>query len=200
MRYQSGVGAIQCDDQEGRSRSQYSIYRVFSQKWHEYQDHLYCCCLKWVDGNHAHAEEALSRAAIKAWNKVKEEKYIVTNFKAWLTKLTRNLCMDIHRENNRRIKRVESIEAISEAQGYQLASIEGSPIHAATQDELDFLVKNAIEKLPPRLGEVFIPYYYQDQSYREIAEEIGISYANVRKRISQARMILKQELRGYVKE
>jgi hypothetical protein len=65
---------------------------------------------------------------------------------------------------------------------------------------LDFLAKNAIEKLPPRLREVFIPYYYQDQSYREIAEEIGISYTNVCKRISQARAILKEELRGYVKD
>jgi len=65
---------------------------------------------------------------------------------------------------------------------------------------LDFLAKNAIDKLPPRLREVFIRYYYGEQSYREIAEEIGISYANVCKRISQARAILKQELRGYVKE
>ena len=65
---------------------------------------------------------------------------------------------------------------------------------------MDFLAKNAIEKLPPRLREVFIPYYYQDQSYREIAEEIGISYTNVCKRISQARAILKEELRGYVKD
>ena len=65
---------------------------------------------------------------------------------------------------------------------------------------MDFLAKNAIEKLPPRLREVFIPYYYQDQSYREIAEELGISYTNVCKRISQARSILKEELRGYVKD
>ncbi len=201
MRSQSEAGAIQCDAESGRShRSQDHIYIVFSQKWREYQDRLYRCCLKWMDGNHAHAEEALSRAAIKAWNKVKDGKYVVTNFKAWLTKLTRNLCVDIHRENNRGIRRIESIEVMAEAEGDKLASNYENPIHAATRHELDFLAKNAIEKLPPRLREVFILYYYQDQSYREIAEEIGISYTNVCKRISQARAILKEELRGYVKD
>ena len=65
---------------------------------------------------------------------------------------------------------------------------------------MDFFLKNAIDKLPPRLREVFIPYYYKEQSYREIAQELGISYDNVCKRISQARAILKQELRGYVKD
>ena len=132
MRSQSEVGAIQCDAESGRSHhSQDHIYIVFSQKWREYQDHLYRCCLKWVDGNHANAEEALSRAAVKAWNKVKDGKYIVTNFKAWLTKLTRNLCVDIHRENNRGIGKVESIEAIAESEGDKLASNYENPIHAA---------------------------------------------------------------------
>lgn len=193
MRCQSGVGASECP------RSQ-DIYVVFWQEWQEYQDHLYRCCFKWMDGNYTDAEEALSRAAIKAWDKVKDGKYIVTNFKAWFTRLTHNLCVDIHRENNRGIRRVESIEAMAESEGDKLASHDENPIQAASRLELDFLVKNAIEKLPPRLREVFILYFYEDQSYREIAEDLGISYANVCKRISQARAILKEELRGYVKD
>lgn len=201
MRIQSDMRAIQSDAEDRRShRTQDCIYMLFSYKWQEYQDHLYHCCLKWMNGNHSYAEEALSRSALKAWNKVKDEKYIVTNFKAWLTKLTRNLCMDIHRENNRRIRKCESIEAMTEAEGDKLESLGENPILAVSHLELDFLVKNAIEKLSPKLREVFIPYYYQDRAYREIAEEIGISYANARKRMSQARGILKEELRCYVKE
>ncbi len=200
MRCQSGVGASLCDAEGGRSYRSQDIYVVFWQEWQKYRDHLYRCCFKWMNGNHTDAEEALSRAAVKAWNKVEDGKYIVNNFKAWFTRLTHNLCVDIHRENNRGIRKVESIEAIAEAEGDKLASNYENPILAATRQELDFLAKNAIEKLPPRLREVFIPYYYQDQSYREIAEEIGISYTNVCKRISQARAILKKELRGYVKD
>ena len=65
---------------------------------------------------------------------------------------------------------------------------------------MDFLAKNAIDELPPRLREVFILYFYKEQSYREIAQYLGISYANVCKRISKARAILKEELSGYVKD
>jgi hypothetical protein len=85
MKCQSEVGASLCDAEGGRSHRSQDIYVVFSQKWREYQEQLYRCCLKWMEGDHAHAEEALSRAAIKAWDKVKDGKYIVINFKAWLT-------------------------------------------------------------------------------------------------------------------
>jgi len=51
-------------------------------------------------GNPTDAEDALSRAMLKAWEKV--QKYAageITNFKAWLT-LTRNLCVDIYLERD----------------------------------------------------------------------------------------------------
>jgi len=175
------------------------IGSFFWQQWQQYRDYLYRCCVKWMSGSSTDAEDALSRVMLKAWEKAQKHGGEIANFKAWLTALARNLCVDIHRENNRGIRRVESIEAMAEAEGEQLASNEEDPILAATRQELDLLAKNAIDKLPPRLREVFIPYYYQEQSYQEIAQEIGISYANVCKRISQARAILKQELRGYVK-
>ena len=43
----------------------------------------------------------------------------------------------------------------------------------------------------------FVLHFYQQLSYKEIAQQQGISYDNVCKRISQARKILKEELREY---
>ena len=59
------------------------------------------------------------------------------------------------------------------------------------------VIRRAIGNLPPRLRETFILHFYEDLSYPEIAQRQEISYQNVCKRISQARKILQEELRGY---
>lgn len=66
----------------------------FWQQWQQYQDYLYRCCVKWMGGNTTDAEDALSRAMLKAWEKVQKFAGEIANFKAWLTTLTRNLCVD----------------------------------------------------------------------------------------------------------
>ncbi|MEH2411457.1 RNA polymerase sigma factor [Nostoc sp.] len=85
------------------------IRSIFWQQWQQYRDYLYCCCVKWMGGNQTDAEDALSRAMLKAWEKVQKYAGEITNFKAWLTTLTHNLCVDIHRERSRGANRVEDI-------------------------------------------------------------------------------------------
>ncbi len=62
--------------------------------WQKYRHYLHSCCLKWMGGNPTDAEDALSRAMLKAWEKVQKYAGKISNFKAWLTTLTHNLCMD----------------------------------------------------------------------------------------------------------
>ncbi|MGB7274876.1 MAG: sigma factor, partial [Geitlerinemataceae cyanobacterium] len=68
-------------------------------------------CIKWMGGNITDAEDALSRAMLKAWEKIQTSVEKIRNFKAWLTSLTRNLCMDIHRERSRSVPK-ENCEAV----------------------------------------------------------------------------------------
>ena len=75
--------------------------KKFWHQWQQYQDYLYRCCLKWMGGNLTDAEDALSRAMLKAWEKVQKYAEEIANFKACLTRLTHNLCVDIHRERDR---------------------------------------------------------------------------------------------------
>jgi DNA-directed RNA polymerase specialized sigma24 family protein len=85
----------------------------FWQQWNQNRDHLYRCCIKWMGGNYADAEDALSRAMLKAWKKTQKDQGKITNYKAWLTRLTHNLCVDIHQERDRTAHRVENIDAIA---------------------------------------------------------------------------------------
>ncbi|NEP37414.1 sigma-70 family RNA polymerase sigma factor, partial [Moorena sp. SIO3B2] len=169
--------------------------KEFWQQWQQYQDYLYHRCLRWMGGNPTDAEDALSRAMLKAWEKVQKFGRKIANFKAWLTRLTHNLCVDIHREHCRSANHVEDIEGIPEEKG--LLCCDDTPERALETDEKKIAIRRAIDNLPARLHQTFILHFYQELSYREIAQQQEISYQNVCKRISQARAILREELRGY---
>ncbi|AOY79108.2 sigma-70 family RNA polymerase sigma factor [Moorena producens JHB] len=179
----------------GLGQSHHVSEKEFWQQWQQYQNYLYHRCLRWMGGNPTDAEDALSRAMIKAWEKVQKFGRKIANFKAWLTKLTHNLCVDIHREHCRSANHVENIEGIPEEHG--LLSCDDTPERGLETDEKKIAIRRAIDNLPPRLHQTFILHFYQELSYREIAQQQEISYQNVCKRISQARAMLREELRGY---
>ncbi|WP_445626971.1 RNA polymerase sigma factor [Nostoc sp. DSM 114167] len=173
------------------------LVKRFWQQWQEYRDYLYRYCLKWMGGNPTDAEDALSRAMLKAWEKVQKYAEEIANFKAWLTRLTHNLCVDIHRERDRSANRVENIEVYASNEEQGLVRSEETPESAMETGEKRIVIRRAIDNLPTRLRETFILHFYQELSYQEIVQQQEISYQNVCKRISQARAILREELRGY---
>ena len=166
-------------------------------QWQQYRDYLYRCCIKWMGGNPTDAEDALSRVMLKAWEKVQKIGVEIDNFKSWLSTLTHNLCVDIHRERSRGANRVEDIELYASSVEQGLVSFDDTPESAMETGEKRIVIRRAIDNLPSKLRETFILHFYQELSYPEIAQQQEISYQNVCKRISQARKILREELRGY---
>lgn len=84
---------------------------AFWQLWQQHQDYLYSRCLGWMGNNYYDAEDALSLASLKAWNKLPEYAGKITNLRGWFTRLTHNLCVDIHRERYR--KRITNMQEIA---------------------------------------------------------------------------------------
>lgn len=196
--FQASIPSNGCDS----LRSSYAccasdISSVFWSEWQQYRDYLHRCCIKWMGGNSTDAEDALSRAMLKAWEKVQKYAGEITNFKAWLTTLTRNLCVDIHRKRSLDANRVEDIEGYASSEDQGLISFDDTPESALQTEEEKTVICRAIDKLPTRLHETFVLHFYQELSYSEIAQQQNIFYQNVYKRISQARKILRLELRGY---
>jgi len=68
---------------------------------------------------------------------------------------------------------------------------EGDP--AGDADERRQLMTE-VEALPENLRQVVMMYYYEDVSYRELAEILGISPATVNARLTKARAILRGRL------
>lgn len=148
-----------------------------------------------MNGNSTEAEDLLSQAMVKAWEKAQKYAGKIENFKCWLTTLTRNFWIDITRR--RGANQVEDIEVYADRNELGMVSVDETPASALDCDEKKRVIRRAIDELPTRLRETFILHFYEELSHQEIAERQNISYQNVCKRISQAREILALELRGY---
>ena len=168
---------------------------AFWQIFQQHRDYLFRCCLRMTNGNSTEAEDLLSQAMVKAWEKAQKYAGKIENFKSWLTTLTRNFRIDLTR--HRGANQVEDIEVYGDRDELGLVSVDETPASALDCDEKKRVIRAAIDDLPTRLRETFILHFYEELSHQEISEKQEISYQNVCKRISQARAILALELRGY---
>jgi RNA polymerase sigma factor (sigma-70 family) len=164
--------------------------------WQKYQKHLFAVCLRQMGGIHADAEDALSKAMLKALDTMPRHARAVVNTRAWLTRLTANVCIEMHRERSRRRAKLSS------EQGF--ANVE-RPIHATLTPEETLLrgeiyafMARTIDRLTTRLREPFVLRFEHELSCREVGERLMLSSENVRKRIQQARAVLRQEMARFL--
>ena len=174
------------------------IEKAFWQLWQQNRDDLYRCCLKWMGGNSTDAEEVLSRAMLKAWDKLPDYAEKITNLRAWLTRLTHNLCIDIQRERRRKAMQMEDIEEVAARGNSAVISGLNSPEEALLHHELGQYIRRAIDTLPSRLRTPFVLRYWHQIAYQDIAQQLALSLNNVYKRIQQARDILQKRLSRYL--
>lgn len=172
----------------------------FWEQWQESRGQLYCCCLKMMNSNQMDAEDALSQAMVKAWEKVQKFGEKITNLKAWLYQVTRNFCIDLIRKGSRAAVGVESIEWVGNTEEVITTGTVECPESVLEREERSERIRGAIAELPQKCRETFILHFYRELSYKEIAEQQGISYDNVCKRISLARKQLKEKLSAYFRE
>lgn len=168
---------------------------AFWQLFQPCQNYLLRCCLKWTNGNLTEAEDLLSQAMLKSFEKAQKYAETIENFKSWGTRLTRNFWIDLKRRPC--ANQVEDIEVYAEREEVGLVAVDDTPESALEEEEKNRIIRAAIDELPTKMRETFILHFYEDLSHQEIVERQGISYANVCKRISEARKILREELRGY---
>ncbi|NEQ50681.1 MAG: sigma-70 family RNA polymerase sigma factor [Leptolyngbya sp. SIO3F4] len=164
--------------------------------WLQHQSYLSNRCLQWMGGNRANAEEALSNAMLKAQTKWPQYADTINNPKAWLTRLTHNLCVDLHRTRRREPIGVDNFEEVV-TDGISLTDA-SSPKTTLLKQELITYLHQIIAELPPRLNQPFVLKILQGKSYKDISQQLSISEANARKRIQQARTILRKQLKQYL--
>src|SRR5712692_1408926 len=160
--------------------------------WQMHSSCLYQICLREMNGNREDAEDALAQAMMKALNKLYIFAPRIINPKAWLIRLTRNLCKDIHRTRARRRRIAGRLEHTAEkGQAAEAYNFWTAGHGDAFPCELEYDLESMIDALPVRLREVCVLRFTHELPYKEIATRLALTQANVRKRIQQARAMLR---------
>jgi len=159
------------------------IDSVFLREWQQYQGCLYRCCLRRMRGNQTEAEDALSMAMLRAREGWRTSSKAIDNVKGWLVRLVNNLCTNLLKKRDRLV--FEIVEELWVSQ-------EEEPDLAATRQDLEFFFEGEVNNLSPKLRETFFLYWKEELSYKEIAERLAISQGTARKRVSNARAILRE--------
>ncbi|MDH8701607.1 RNA polymerase sigma factor (sigma-70 family) [Dysgonomonadaceae bacterium PH5-43] len=124
--------------------------------------------------NREMAEDIFQEAFIKAIATIKQGRYTETGkFRAWINRIAHNLIIDSYRQekNEQTISNDDSEIDLLNNSKYTDSTIEDILI----KDQILADVKKLVDYLPDNQREVLILRYYQDLSFKEIADITGVS-------------------------
>lgn len=138
------------------------------------------------------AEDAVQQAfmrAVGSWGSLRD----AGAFPAWLRQIVRTECDHI-----RRRKVLPRATVGEDEEG--VAGAEDSPLDAAIGKELAETVRQAVRALPVMNREAVKLYYLDERSCSEVAGILQVPEGTVKRRLYDARELLRQELRGLMGE
>ena len=114
-------------------------------------------------------------------------------FGPWLRGIATRVCLDWRK--SKQSGQVPFTSLAPDGGADELATTDREATEGAVDraDELRQLM-NEVESLGDAHREVLMLYYYQDVTYRDLAELLGVSTATVNARLTQARAILRRRL------
>jgi len=168
---------------------------TFLTAWNDHKERLYRLCLRWMGGDRDAAADAVAQVALNALEELTSSDTPISNYAAWLTRLARNACIDIHRE---RATEHRALDRFGMDIIHDIAYCESSE-SSELRRELGEHIREAIERLPPRLLDVVRLRFLEDAPYEDIAEKLDVSHDAARKRIQDARDILHKDLSPYLR-
>ncbi|MBI5463608.1 MAG: sigma-70 family RNA polymerase sigma factor [Ignavibacteriales bacterium] len=150
-------------------------------------------------GNRAEVEDLTQEVFIRVHRSLPKFEFDASFF-SWLYRITMNLCIDEIRR--RKLKRMLSLDFLAEGalEREQFMKDRTLASDEVMNDEKKTMIQSAIRRLSKEHREIIVLREYQDFSYNELAETLGISLEAVKSRIFRAREELRRMLKDYFKE
>ncbi|MBC8127343.1 MAG: sigma-70 family RNA polymerase sigma factor [Gloeobacteraceae cyanobacterium ES-bin-144] len=147
-------------------------------------------------GNPSEAEDISQQVFLRVWRHAKRYRP-EAKFTTYLFTITRNLVFNETRRRSRK-KEVSSDEREEVANLLVEASPDRQPDAELLQAELQQAVDQAIASLPETQRMAVVLRRYEQLSYEEIADVLGLSVSAVKSLLFRARTALREALSGYL--
>lgn len=148
--------------------------------------HVYQLCFRFMN-NHEDASDLAQDVFVRAFKGLRNFKN-ESSLSTWLYRVAVNVCL-----NRRALKRPET-EPLEPAA--HIDTRLDSPLDRVLRDEKAAVVRQAIEKLPPKQKATLMLRVYQELSHEEIADVLGSSVGAVKANFFHALGNLKRHLQS----
>ena len=164
-------------------RSKKSLEERFEEMVNLYADKIYSLCYYMTEDPEA-ARDLTQETFLRAWKGLKKfrgESSVYT----WLYKIALNRCRTYLKKRARE-KRV-SLEELAEAGWEPSVDPPHDPPEALS-------LRAALRELPPEQREVLLLYYWEEMTYEEISQALGVPMGTVKSRLNRAKRALRRLL------
>jgi len=160
-----------------------------------HQDMVYRTSLRLMAGNEDEAAELAQQVLISAFRKIDRFRGDA-RFSTWLYRITVNLAKNRYVVQNRERGRYTALDAPvgegEDAKPRDWADTAVSAHQLAADRETVEILQQRMEQLDPDFREVIVLRFFEELSYEEIAESLGVPVGTVKSRINRARKSLRE--------
>lgn len=136
------------------------------------------------------SEEIAQEVFYQLWiNREKTE--IKTAISSYLYRAVRNRCINL----------IKHIDIRENYKAYNKSTIEKADetfTDTLTVSELDTKIRLAIDNMPLQRKKIFLMSRYEEMTYKEIAEKMGLSKKTIENQMGKALQYLREELKDYL--
>lgn len=152
-----------------------------------------------MSGSREEAEDLAQETFILAFRKLNSLKEAV-KFQGWLFRIAQNCFYQKHRGKKPQIESIDEEGSAELSDVQKLATPGLDPEHSVLSDELQEVIRVAIQELPEKYRTVFVLSAIQKLSYQQISEIVNRSMASVKSDIHRARVAVRDKIKGYLGE
>ena len=167
------------------------LYGIYGERIFNY---IYRLC-----GSREDAQDLTQDTFIQAFRKLgtlKENKKI----QSWLYRIAQNNVYQKFRSKEPQTESLDQDDAQELSEAQNRTTPKKSPEESVLSLELEELIEEVIQSLPPKYRQVFVLAAIHKMSYQEISEIVNRSLASVKSDVHRARVVVRDQIKEYLGE